>query len=146
HDDNAKSKGGGLAGFGRIAGISNFKKEEKAVIAINLRIADTETTEVIETGEARGESSRKSNNWAGMAAGWTKAGAANSGNETTNFEETIIGEATSNAVKQDRGLAGREGSENGRQTPLDRGPRRQYHRQQDVCHHRDRRSARRRPL
>jgi curli biogenesis system outer membrane secretion channel CsgG len=100
HDDNAKSKGGGLAGFGRIAGISNFKKEEKAVIAINLRIADTETTEVIETGEARGESSRKSNNWAGMAAGWTKAGAANSGNETTNFEETIIGEATSNAVNK----------------------------------------------
>jgi hypothetical protein len=78
--------------------VAGWKKEEKAVVAINLRIADTETTEVIETGEARGESSRKSTNWAGMTAGWTRAAAANSGAETTNFEETIIGEATSAAV------------------------------------------------
>ena len=35
-----------------------FNKEEKAVVGINLRLVDTETGEVIETAEARGESSR----------------------------------------------------------------------------------------
>ena len=68
------------------------------MVAINLRIVDTETTEVIETGESRGESSRKSNNWAGMTAGWTRTANAASGVDTSNFEETIVGEATSNAV------------------------------------------------
>jgi curli biogenesis system outer membrane secretion channel CsgG len=74
-------------------------KEEKAVVAINLRIVDAETAEVLETAEARGESSRKSKQW-GAVAGVSGAGAGGAGQAMTsaNFQDTIIGEATSNAV------------------------------------------------
>ena len=43
-----------------------MNKEEKAVVGINLRLVDAETGEVIETAEARGESSRKSKDYAGV--------------------------------------------------------------------------------
>jgi hypothetical protein len=36
----------------------------------------------------------------GFATGWYKGAAANTGNSTANFEETIIGEATSDAVNK----------------------------------------------
>jgi curli biogenesis system outer membrane secretion channel CsgG len=72
-------------------------KEEKAVVAINLRIVDAETAEVLESAEARGESSRKSKQW-GAVTGVSGAGGAGQAMTSANFQDTIIGEATSNAV------------------------------------------------
>jgi curli biogenesis system outer membrane secretion channel CsgG len=105
-DDTTRRKGaaavvGGL--FGRAAGaLVAFNKEEKAIVGINLRLVDTETGEVIETAEARGESSRSSKDYAGVlgGAGAGAYGAAGGGVSMTssNFQQTIIGEATSNAV------------------------------------------------
>ena len=105
-DDTTKRKGaaavvGGL--FGRTAGsLVAFNKEEKAVVGINLRLVDTETGEVIETAEARGESSRSSKDYAGAlgvaGAGAYGAGAGGVSMTSSNFQQTIIGEATSNAV------------------------------------------------
>jgi curli biogenesis system outer membrane secretion channel CsgG len=106
HDDKAKKTGfGGIVIPGplgpKVARIGTFNKEEKAVVAINLRIVDAETGEFLETGEARGESSRKSKDWSALAGAWNKGGAATSSAMTSsNFEQTIIGEATSDAVNK----------------------------------------------
>ena len=89
---------GRIPGIGKKAGsIGQFSKEEKAVVAIALRIVDTETGEVLETAEARGESSRASKNWDVFLAGGSSAG-LNSDMTASNFQATIIGEATSDAV------------------------------------------------
>jgi curli biogenesis system outer membrane secretion channel CsgG len=101
-DDTTKRKGLGavIGAFVPLAGaLVTMKKEEKAIVGINLRIVDTETGEVIETAEARGESSRSSKDYAGLL-GIKGAGAAGvaGGMSSSNFQQTIIGEATSNAV------------------------------------------------
>ena len=98
-DDVVKKKGFGMAVFGAVAGgWAQLNKEEKAVVAINFRIVDAETGEVIETGEARGESSRKSKDWGAVLGTPGAAGGAGASMQSSNFEETIIGEATMAAV------------------------------------------------
>jgi hypothetical protein len=52
------------------------------------------------TGEARGESKRTSNDWGALAAGWSKGAAVGSDMTSSNFEQTIIGEAISDAVSK----------------------------------------------
>lgn len=106
-DDTTKRRGAGAA-VGRFFGgavggaVTGFSKEEKAVVGINLRLVDTETGEVIETAEARGESSRSSKDFSGVfggaGAGAAAVGGGSSGMTSSNFQNTIIGEATSNAV------------------------------------------------
>jgi curli biogenesis system outer membrane secretion channel CsgG len=101
-DDTTKRKslGAVLGRFAPVAGaVATMNKEEKAVVGINLRLVDAETGEVIETAEARGESSRKSKDYAGIL-GVSGAGAVGgaAGMNSANFQQTIIGEATSNAV------------------------------------------------
>ncbi len=107
-DDKKKSMGaGGLGGGwlgGAIGAARASRSEDKAVVAITYRLVDAETSEVIATGEARGESSRKSNGFAAMAAGWNRgafgAGAASLDMTSSNFAQTIIGEATQDCVNK----------------------------------------------
>lgn len=99
-DDKGKSIGGAGVTRGLLGGIKFSSKDEKAVVAINFRLVDAESSEVIATGEARGESSRKSKGFA-IAGFGTGGGAAGAGDMTSsNFAETIIGEATMAAVEQ----------------------------------------------
>lgn len=100
-DDTTKRKGLGaaLGHFVPAVGAAvAFNKTEKAVVGINLRLVDAETGEVIETAEARGESSRSSKDYAGLLGVKAVGVVAASGMTSSNFEQTIIGEATSNAV------------------------------------------------
>ena len=104
-DDTTKRKGAprssAVCSDGRPARLVAINKEEKAVVGINLRLVDTETGEVIETAEARGESSRSSKDYAGalgVAGAGAWAGAGGVSMTSSNFQQTIIGEATSNAV------------------------------------------------
>ena len=100
-DDTTKRKGLGAAigRFSPVAGaVATMNKEEKAVVGINLRIVDAETGEVIETAEARGESSRSSKDYAGVLGVKGAAVGGYSDMTSSNFQQTIIGEATSNAV------------------------------------------------
>jgi len=100
-DDTTKGKAvaGVLGMFSPIAGgIASINKEEKAVVGINLRLVDAETGEQIETAEARGESSRKSKDYGGILGGRGAVVGVASTMTSSNFQETIIGEATSNAV------------------------------------------------
>jgi len=98
-DDVKKTGAGGVVST-IVPKISLFSKEEKAVVGINFRIVDAETGVVIETGESRGESSRKSKNWGALLATNQAAVAGGAGMMSSNFEETIIGEATSDAVNK----------------------------------------------
>ncbi|HTS66355.1 MAG TPA: CsgG/HfaB family protein [Candidatus Acidoferrales bacterium] len=99
-DDSKKRNGVATNLPGPFGALGNVHKEEKAVVAIALRIIDAETLEVVETGEARGESKRTSNDWGALMAGKGKGGAVNSDMTSSNFEQTIIGEATSDAVSK----------------------------------------------
>ena len=99
-DTQKKFRLGGYIPAPLRAFFENWHKEDKAVVAISYRLVDTETTEVIASGEARGESSRKSNGWGGLLA---VAGAAVGGSvsmESSNFAATIIGEATQDCVNK----------------------------------------------
>jgi curli biogenesis system outer membrane secretion channel CsgG len=106
-DDKSKGgKGGGCSALGPFysrlcAGGGAFSKEEKAVVAINLRIVDTETSEVIATAEARGESLRKSKDFSGfLGSAWKGGGGGQVDMTSSNFADTIIGEATQDAVNK----------------------------------------------
>jgi len=100
-DDKKKSvKGGGIIG-GAFGAIASSKNEDKAVVAIDYRLIDAETSEIIATGEARGESVRKGNAL-GAIGGAIGKGAAGVQIDMTssNFAQTIIGEATQDAVNK----------------------------------------------
>ena len=100
-DDKKTNIGAGGFARGPFAGIHIKKEEDKAVVAIDYRLIDSETSEVIATGEARGESARKSSGLAGMGGVWG-AGGGGAGVDMTssNFGETIIGEATQDCVNK----------------------------------------------
>lgn len=100
-DDKKRNiRGGGIIG-GVIGGIASSKNEDKAVVAIAYRLVDSESSEVIATGEARGESARKSSGFGAIGGAFAKGVAGISIDMTSsNFAQTIIGEATQDAVNK----------------------------------------------
>jgi curli biogenesis system outer membrane secretion channel CsgG len=99
-DDKKTDIGGGALARGPFAGIHIKKEENKAVVVIDYRLVDAETSEVIATGEARGESIRKSNGFGGMGGNWGGAGGGGVDMTSSNFGQTIIGEATQDCVNK----------------------------------------------
>jgi curli biogenesis system outer membrane secretion channel CsgG len=101
-----KKKGAGVAAVGalcRFCGLASkaIKSDDKAVVAVDYKLIDAETTDVLYTGEARGESKRSGFNMSAFgAAYWRAAGAANVDMTSSNFTETIIGEATQDCVNK----------------------------------------------
>lgn len=72
--------------------------EGTAVVAISYRLVDAETSEVIDQGEARGESKRKSSSLAIAGAGNRGGGFGSTDLSSTNFAGTIVGEATTECI------------------------------------------------
>jgi curli biogenesis system outer membrane secretion channel CsgG len=76
-------------------------QNDKALVAITYRLIDAETTEVIDSGEARGESKRKGFKVGGAGSDYWKGGGGGAIDMTSsNFAETIIGEATQDCVNK----------------------------------------------
>ncbi len=99
-DKNRSVRGGGLIG-GVIGGIASSKNEDKAVVTIDYRLIDAETTEIIATGEAKGESIRKGSALGALGGALGKGVAGVQIDMTSsNFAETIIGEATQDCVNK----------------------------------------------
>ncbi len=74
-DDRHKGAGAGALVGGTGAAIGGYKNDAKAVVVLDYRIIDMETSEVVATGEARGESKRSSKGFgAGLLVGWTGGG------------------------------------------------------------------------
>ena len=90
--------GAAVPGAGGVAG--GYKQDNKAVVVLDFRLVDAETSEIVMTGEARGESKRTSKGFgAALFAGGVAAGGAVN-MTSSNFGETIIGEATMDAVNK----------------------------------------------
>ena len=88
-----RGKLGGILGNVNVGG-----RSDKAIVEISYRLVDAESSEVIAVGEARGESKRKSSG-IGLA-GYGNGSGGNLGVNMTssNFLETVIGEATVDSV------------------------------------------------
>ena len=122
-DDRRTSAGVGAGVFGAGGGaIGGSKGDFKAVVVLDYRIVDEETSEVVGSGEARGESKRTSKGFgAAMFAGGVFAGGGIN-MTSSNFGETIIGEATMDAVNQlaaNINSANLTGGAEGRENDLD---------------------------
>jgi curli biogenesis system outer membrane secretion channel CsgG len=97
-DDKKKQVGGGGFGGGVLGGLRIGSREDKAIVAVNVRLIDTESTEILQATEARGESLRKSTSFAIAGVGGGGGGGLATDMTSSNFAETIIGEATIKAI------------------------------------------------
>ena len=100
-NDNKTQKvggaGGGWGGFG-IGGFSH--KKSKAIVAVDARIVDIDTAEILAVAEGKGESSRESTSLLGGGGNWHGFGAGAVDFSSSDFQQTILGEAVAAAVKQ----------------------------------------------
>ena len=84
--------GVGLGGIG--------KKKTKAIVGITARLVDINTAEILAVAEGKGESSRGSLSLGGAGGNWHGAGGGKVDMGSSDFQNTIIGEATKAAVDQ----------------------------------------------
>jgi len=98
-DKKTTVSGAGLGrltgGFG-LGGVS--KNESKAVVAITARIINTDTAEILVSANGKGESSRSSANLLGSGGSSTALGAGGLDMSSSNFANSILGEAVKGAV------------------------------------------------
>jgi curli biogenesis system outer membrane secretion channel CsgG len=105
NDDKKTDLGGGaLGGITGRFGVSGIKRSKaSAVVGLSARMINTDTGEILTTASAKGEASR-SGTGVNAAGGSTAALAGGIVDMTsTNFRETVVGEAVTSAVQ---GLAG----------------------------------------
>ena len=89
--------GSGFGGFG-IGGFS--KKKSKAIVAIDARIVSIDTGEIMAVATGKGESKRDSTSLLGGGGNWHGFGAGAVDFGSSDFQETILGEAVRLAVSQ----------------------------------------------
>ena len=99
-DDQSKGVGGALSRWDKF-GVGNVGVHKaKAVVAVTARLIDVNTGEILASESGRGESSRSGTNLlGGGGAGGTAAG-GDASMTSSNFSQTIIGEAVTGAVTQ----------------------------------------------
>ena len=88
--------GGGL---GRLGLGSVKQKESKAIVGLTARIVSIDTAEILAVADGKGESKRTSTSLAGAGAGWSGFGGGSIDFGSSNFQNTIIGEAVKEAVE-----------------------------------------------
>lgn len=86
--------GGGGLGIGRIG-----TSKGKANVAVTMRIIDTSTGEILASAKGEGTSSRSGLLLGGGGGGWGGGGGGEISMGSSDFRETILGEATDKAVK-----------------------------------------------
>jgi curli biogenesis system outer membrane secretion channel CsgG len=92
---------GGAAGGFVPFGLGNVgHKKSKAIVALTARIVDVDTGEIVAVAEGKGESARESTTLLGAGAGSKGFGAGNADFTTSDFQNTILGEAVKAAVQQ----------------------------------------------
>jgi curli biogenesis system outer membrane secretion channel CsgG len=100
NDTKNTNIGGAGAGLGRF-GIGGFgHKKSKAIVALDARIVDIDTAEILGVAEGKGESSRESTSLLGGGGSWSGFGAGGVDFGSSDFQQTIIGEAVKAAVEQ----------------------------------------------
>ena len=99
-DDKNTTVGG--SGIGNITGKFGIggvqKRNAKAVVAVTARVVDTSTAEILAAATGNGESTRSGTSLLGAGGSGSGAGAGAYDMSSKNFGETILGEATHQAV------------------------------------------------
>ena len=94
---NVGGGGGGWGGYG-IGGFGH--KKSKASVAVDSRIINIDTAEIMAVASGKGESSRESTSLLGGGGNWHGWGGGNVDFGSSDFQQTILGEAVNAAVKQ----------------------------------------------
>jgi len=94
---NVGGFGGGWVGHG-IGGFSH--KKSKAIVQVDARLVNIDTAEIMGVASGKGESSRESTSLLGGGGGWHGWGGGNVDFGSSDFQETILGEAVNAAVTQ----------------------------------------------
>jgi len=100
NDNKHTNVGGGGYGLGRfgIGGVGHSKS--KAVVQVDARIVDIDTAEILGVASGKGESSRESTSLLGAGGGWSGGGGGAVDFGSSDFQQTIMGEAVNQAVVQ----------------------------------------------
>jgi curli biogenesis system outer membrane secretion channel CsgG len=97
-----KNYGGGAVGYGLgkigVGGLGVHKA--KAVVEITARIVDVNTGEILASVTGHGESKRSGTDMLGGGGGWGGGGGGHLDMGSSNFGQTIIGEATKASVTE----------------------------------------------
>jgi curli biogenesis system outer membrane secretion channel CsgG len=99
-DQNTKVGGGGggyWSGYG-LGGLSH--KKSKAICVVDARIVNIDTAEIMGVADGKGESSRESTSLLGGGGNWHGWGGGAVDFGSSDFQQTIIGEAVNAAVTQ----------------------------------------------
>jgi curli biogenesis system outer membrane secretion channel CsgG len=94
---NVGGAGGGLGGFG-LGGFG--RKKSKAIVTLDARLIDIDTGEILAVADGKGESQRTSTSLLGGGGNWHGFGAGGVDFGSSDFQNTIIGEAVKGAVEQ----------------------------------------------
>ena len=99
---------GGVGGAARRFGFGGFRQSEtKAIVAVDARIINVDTAEILAVAQGTGESSRTSTTILGGGGGWGGFGAGGVNFGSSDFQETILGEAVRLATEDlSAGLVG----------------------------------------
>src|SRR5512146_792212 len=89
--------GGGWGGFG-VGGFGRSKS--KAIVTVDARIVDIDTGEILAVADGKGESSRSSTSLLGGGGNWHGWGGGAVDFGSSDFEQTIIGEAVKGCMQQ----------------------------------------------
>ena len=110
NDTKSTGLGGVGGGFGKV-GLGGFsRKNSKAIVGLDARIVDIDTAEILAVAQGKGESKRTSTSLTGGGGSWGGFGAGGVNFGSSDFQNTIIGEATKAAVEQLSGevIAGKD--------------------------------------
>jgi curli biogenesis system outer membrane secretion channel CsgG len=98
-DKNTTVGGSGIGGITGKFGIGGVQKRNaKAVVGITARMVDTSTAEILAAATGNGESTRSGASLVGAGGGGGSAGSGAFDMTSKNFGDTILGEATHQAV------------------------------------------------
>ena len=98
-DQHTNVGGGGFGGYGSKLGIGGVGTHKaKAVVGITARLVNTSTGEILAAVTGTGESSRSGTSLIGAGAGGGSGGGAGLDMGSSNFGQTILGEAVKAAV------------------------------------------------
>ncbi len=99
--DNKNTKVGGTGGGWGGWGIGGFShKKSKAVVTVDARAVDIDTAEILLVADGKGESSRESTSMLGGGGNWHGFGGGNVDFGSSDFQNTILGEAVKTATEQ----------------------------------------------
>ncbi|HUI84545.1 MAG TPA: CsgG/HfaB family protein [Candidatus Binatia bacterium] len=101
YDNKNTNIGGGGGGWGGRFGVGGFShKNSKAVVQVDARLVNIDTAEIMGVATGKGESSRESTSLLGGGGGWHGWGGGAVDFGSSDFQQTILGEAVNAAVTQ----------------------------------------------